>query len=190
MSSRSSTESYPAFSQIGLRENPGKSLNQVICPDQDSNPGHLVSRPNALTIGSHQEDYQRSLLRRRRYSADINGTEEYWMHLSAVGLRLRVAPVGDFSKTFNVFHQCEFYGYLHNLIEVEAFNIWDEHWLHRQEKQSKTNISVTAETHYYYYYYYYYYDGITAQSRALASSIFFLQLSLSCANLLQAVVPR
>ncbi|XP_069678858.1 uncharacterized protein [Periplaneta americana] len=31
-----------------------------------------------LQIGSHQEDYQRSLLRRRRYSADINGTDEYW----------------------------------------------------------------------------------------------------------------
>ncbi|KAJ4443247.1 hypothetical protein ANN_04915 [Periplaneta americana] len=46
----SSTESYPAFARIGLRENPGKNLNQVTCPDQDSNPGHLVSRPDALTV--------------------------------------------------------------------------------------------------------------------------------------------
>ncbi|KAJ4429774.1 hypothetical protein ANN_21978 [Periplaneta americana] len=32
------------------RENPGKNLNQVTCPDRDSNPGHLVSQPDALTV--------------------------------------------------------------------------------------------------------------------------------------------
>ncbi|KAJ4449938.1 hypothetical protein ANN_01345 [Periplaneta americana] len=41
MSPGSSTESYPAFARIGLRENPGKYLNQVTCPNRDSNPGHL-----------------------------------------------------------------------------------------------------------------------------------------------------
>ncbi|KAJ4429951.1 hypothetical protein ANN_22155 [Periplaneta americana] len=50
MSPGSSTESYPAFAHIGLRENPGKNLNQVTCPDRESNPGHLVSRPDALPI--------------------------------------------------------------------------------------------------------------------------------------------
>ncbi|KAJ4444318.1 hypothetical protein ANN_06110 [Periplaneta americana] len=50
MSPGSSTESYPAFAHIGLRENPGKNLNQVTCPDRDSNPGHLVSRPDMLTV--------------------------------------------------------------------------------------------------------------------------------------------
>ncbi|KAJ4449741.1 hypothetical protein ANN_01145 [Periplaneta americana] len=50
MSPGSSTESYPAFARIGLRENPGKNLNQVTFPDRDSNPGHLVSRPDALTV--------------------------------------------------------------------------------------------------------------------------------------------
>ncbi|KAJ4426958.1 hypothetical protein ANN_26757 [Periplaneta americana] len=50
MSPGSSTESYPAFARIGLRENPGKNLNKVTCPDRDSNPGHLVSRPDALTV--------------------------------------------------------------------------------------------------------------------------------------------
>ncbi|KAJ4432340.1 hypothetical protein ANN_20959 [Periplaneta americana] len=50
MSPGSSTESYPAFARIGLRENPGKNLNQVTCPDRDSNPGHLVSQPDALTV--------------------------------------------------------------------------------------------------------------------------------------------
>ncbi|KAJ4446215.1 hypothetical protein ANN_12909 [Periplaneta americana] len=44
------TESYPAFAHIGLRENPGNNLNQVTCPDSESNPGHLVSRPDALTV--------------------------------------------------------------------------------------------------------------------------------------------
>ncbi|KAJ4442772.1 hypothetical protein ANN_04364 [Periplaneta americana] len=27
-----------------------KNLNQVTCPDRDSNLGHLVSRPDALTV--------------------------------------------------------------------------------------------------------------------------------------------
>ncbi|KAJ4427497.1 hypothetical protein ANN_25145 [Periplaneta americana] len=41
--------------QLSLRatmcsENPGKNLNQVTCPDQDSNPGHLVSWPDSLTV--------------------------------------------------------------------------------------------------------------------------------------------
>ncbi|KAJ4443318.1 hypothetical protein ANN_04986 [Periplaneta americana] len=49
MSSESSTESYPVFAHIGLRENLGKHLNQVTCPDRESNPGHLVSRSDALT---------------------------------------------------------------------------------------------------------------------------------------------
>ncbi|KAJ4442065.1 hypothetical protein ANN_11931 [Periplaneta americana] len=46
----SSTENYPAFAHIGLRENPGKNLNQVTCPDRDSNLVHLVSQPDALTV--------------------------------------------------------------------------------------------------------------------------------------------
>ncbi|KAJ4444322.1 hypothetical protein ANN_06114 [Periplaneta americana] len=50
MSPGSSTESYPAFAYIGSRENPGKNLNQVTCPDRESNPGHLVSQPDALTV--------------------------------------------------------------------------------------------------------------------------------------------
>ncbi|KAJ4450796.1 hypothetical protein ANN_02226 [Periplaneta americana] len=49
MSPGSNTVSYPAFTHIGLRENPGKNLNQVTCPDQESNPGHLVSRLDMLT---------------------------------------------------------------------------------------------------------------------------------------------
>ncbi|KAJ4442400.1 hypothetical protein ANN_03986 [Periplaneta americana] len=49
------TESYPAFARIGLRENPGKNLNQVTCPDRDSNPGHLVSQPDALTVTPQSE---------------------------------------------------------------------------------------------------------------------------------------
>ncbi|KAJ4449664.1 hypothetical protein ANN_01068 [Periplaneta americana] len=50
MSPGSSTDSYPAFARNGLRENPGKNLNQVTCPDWESNPGHLVSRPDVLTV--------------------------------------------------------------------------------------------------------------------------------------------
>ncbi|KAJ4441154.1 hypothetical protein ANN_11005 [Periplaneta americana] len=39
-----------AFARIELRENFAKNLNQVTRPDRDSNPGHLVSRPDALTV--------------------------------------------------------------------------------------------------------------------------------------------
>ncbi|KAJ4438590.1 hypothetical protein ANN_14537 [Periplaneta americana] len=56
MSPESSTESYPAFALLGLRENPGKNLNQVTCPDRESNPGHLVSRPDALTVTPQIEE--------------------------------------------------------------------------------------------------------------------------------------
>ncbi|KAJ4445083.1 hypothetical protein ANN_06882 [Periplaneta americana] len=56
MSPGSSTESYPAFARIGLRKNPEKNLNQVTCPDRDSNLGHLVSRPDALTITPQVRD--------------------------------------------------------------------------------------------------------------------------------------
>ncbi|KAJ4447207.1 hypothetical protein ANN_09209 [Periplaneta americana] len=49
MSPGSSTESYPALAHIELK-NPEKNLNHVICPDRELNPGHLVSRPDALTV--------------------------------------------------------------------------------------------------------------------------------------------
>ncbi|KAJ4443368.1 hypothetical protein ANN_05036 [Periplaneta americana] len=67
MSPGSSTESYPAFARIGLRENPGKNLNQVTCPDRDSNPGHLVSQSDALTVtpqGSHSIDELNDYIRK------------------------------------------------------------------------------------------------------------------------------
>ncbi|KAJ4444072.1 hypothetical protein ANN_05861 [Periplaneta americana] len=62
MSPGSSTESYPAFAHIGLRENPGKNLNQVTCPDRESNPGYLTVTPQ----GTHTTglwNYQYQLLR-------------------------------------------------------------------------------------------------------------------------------
>ncbi|KAJ4443250.1 hypothetical protein ANN_04918 [Periplaneta americana] len=57
MSPGPSTESDPAFACIGLRENPGKNLNQVTCPDRDSNPGYLVSRPDALTVTPQKDKH-------------------------------------------------------------------------------------------------------------------------------------
>ncbi|KAJ4442402.1 hypothetical protein ANN_03988 [Periplaneta americana] len=56
MSLGSNTESYPAFAHIGLRENPGKNLNQITCPDRESNPGPLVSRLDALTVTPQLSD--------------------------------------------------------------------------------------------------------------------------------------
>ncbi|KAJ4432454.1 hypothetical protein ANN_21073 [Periplaneta americana] len=67
MSPGSSTESYPAFAHIGLRENPGKNLNQVTCPDRESNPGHLVSRPDALTVTPQERYPQRQCPDRKTF---------------------------------------------------------------------------------------------------------------------------
>ncbi|KAJ4447809.1 hypothetical protein ANN_09817 [Periplaneta americana] len=50
MSPGFSIESCPEFAHIGLRENTGKNLNQVTCPDWESNPDQLVSRPDALAV--------------------------------------------------------------------------------------------------------------------------------------------
>ncbi|KAJ4435405.1 hypothetical protein ANN_18020 [Periplaneta americana] len=74
MSPGSSTESYPAFARIGLRENPRKNLNQVTCPDRDSNPGHLVSRPDALIatpqVWTPPIEFLLMLSRQTRWAAD------------------------------------------------------------------------------------------------------------------------
>ncbi|KAJ4429136.1 hypothetical protein ANN_26137 [Periplaneta americana] len=61
MSPGSNTESYPVFAHIGLRERPGKNLNQVTCPDRESNPGHLVSRLDSLTVTPQNSGRQHSL---------------------------------------------------------------------------------------------------------------------------------
>ncbi|KAJ4435253.1 hypothetical protein ANN_23831 [Periplaneta americana] len=50
MSPGSNTDNYPAFAHIRLRENPGKELNQITYPDRKSNPDHLVSLPDTLTV--------------------------------------------------------------------------------------------------------------------------------------------
>ncbi|KAJ4443949.1 hypothetical protein ANN_05738 [Periplaneta americana] len=49
MSPGSSTDSYPPFARIGLNENSGKNVNQITCPERDSNPCHLVSQSDAPT---------------------------------------------------------------------------------------------------------------------------------------------
>ncbi|KAJ4451239.1 hypothetical protein ANN_02700 [Periplaneta americana] len=43
MSPGPSNESYPAFARIGLRENPGKNLNQITCPEPGP-PGFAARR--------------------------------------------------------------------------------------------------------------------------------------------------
>ncbi|KAJ4449595.1 hypothetical protein ANN_00998 [Periplaneta americana] len=40
----------PSICSYWVEGKPRKNLNQVTCPDRDSNPGHLVSRPDALTV--------------------------------------------------------------------------------------------------------------------------------------------
>ncbi|KAJ4434576.1 hypothetical protein ANN_23138 [Periplaneta americana] len=87
MSPGSSTESYPAFARIRFRENPRKNLNQVTCPDRDSNPGHLVSQSDALTVTPQTES--RPLI--------VNSTEL----LSIVRSRNIFAFSSD-ERTFNI----------------------------------------------------------------------------------------
>ncbi|KAJ4436321.1 hypothetical protein ANN_18952 [Periplaneta americana] len=55
----------PSICSYWLRENPGKNLNQVICPDRESNPSHLVSRPDVLTVTPQFTNIIRNLKSRR-----------------------------------------------------------------------------------------------------------------------------
>ncbi|KAJ4425453.1 hypothetical protein ANN_28069 [Periplaneta americana] len=98
MSPGSSTESYPAFARIGLRENPGKNLNQLTCPDQYSNPGHLVSQPDALTVTPQlhfspyhvvPDFYLLEILADRRQTSisvecNVGIVYKYWRHRSVL----------------------------------------------------------------------------------------------------------
>ncbi|KAJ4430028.1 hypothetical protein ANN_22236 [Periplaneta americana] len=94
MSPGSSTESYPAFARIGLRENPGKNLNQVTCPDRDSNPGHLVSQPDALTVTPQVlvVIFPLHLLYRRK--ANVSDSEN--------DLQLAAYKLNEIAKKFNM----------------------------------------------------------------------------------------
>ncbi|KAJ4434689.1 hypothetical protein ANN_23257 [Periplaneta americana] len=88
MNPESNTESYPAFAHFGLRENSGKNLNQVTCPDRESNPGHLVSRPDALTVTPQDIAYHTpvsniQLLRQRIQDTIASVTVECIPNLSA-----------------------------------------------------------------------------------------------------------
>ncbi|KAJ4434941.1 hypothetical protein ANN_23513 [Periplaneta americana] len=49
MSPGSSTESYPAFARIGLRENPGKNLNQSIDKRNEKKGGILCDEKVAMS---------------------------------------------------------------------------------------------------------------------------------------------
>ncbi|KAJ4433217.1 hypothetical protein ANN_15475 [Periplaneta americana] len=40
----------PSICSYWVEGKPRKNLNQVTCPDRESNPGHLVSQPDALTV--------------------------------------------------------------------------------------------------------------------------------------------
>ncbi|KAJ4427446.1 hypothetical protein ANN_25069 [Periplaneta americana] len=103
MSPGSSTESYSTFARIGLRESPGKNLNQVTCPDRDSNPGHLVSRPDArpllhrthFDIGCHARIPTRNTIFRWVASFRITGStlKKKSTGRNSIALRLSEATV-------------------------------------------------------------------------------------------------
>ncbi|KAJ4435874.1 hypothetical protein ANN_18494 [Periplaneta americana] len=54
MSPGSNTESYPAFAHIGLRESSGKNLNQITCPDRESNPVFTCYNDNNISLDGLQ----------------------------------------------------------------------------------------------------------------------------------------
>ncbi|KAJ4439744.1 hypothetical protein ANN_07872 [Periplaneta americana] len=95
MSPGSSTESYPAFAHIGLRENPGKNLNQVTCPDRESNPGHLLSRSDVLTVTPQIWRVAVNILNKQSRTAD-----EGWSSSLGVWGLLRILT-GEWRKLHN-----------------------------------------------------------------------------------------
>ncbi|KAJ4433581.1 hypothetical protein ANN_15891 [Periplaneta americana] len=54
MCSKSNAESYSAFALNELRENVGKNLIQLTCPNQNLNLGPLVARSDMLTVIPHR----------------------------------------------------------------------------------------------------------------------------------------
>ncbi|KAJ4443387.1 hypothetical protein ANN_05055 [Periplaneta americana] len=115
MSPGSSTESYPAFARIGLRENPGKNLNQITCPDRDSNPGHLVSRPDALTVTPQEFIVANTEVHKVTYI--IRKTYIDRMHMI---VRRRLQPGSDDVKIFHLFQH-------DSLRSWDAFRIGNSH---------------------------------------------------------------
>ncbi|KAJ4441860.1 hypothetical protein ANN_11720 [Periplaneta americana] len=87
MSPGSSTESYPAFARIGLRENPGKNLNQVTFRDRDPNPGYLVSQPDTT-------------VNKETGCSSINGTSTNNgpVKRKLLGRRITTVPVSDYES--------------------------------------------------------------------------------------------
>ncbi|KAJ4443345.1 hypothetical protein ANN_05013 [Periplaneta americana] len=86
-----STESYPGICSYWVEENPGKNLNQVTCPNRESNPGHLVSRPDALTVTSQVWTRVMSCT---RYVKQIQNTAD-----EGLGKQLEVSEVRSIDKT-------------------------------------------------------------------------------------------
>ncbi|KAJ4444274.1 hypothetical protein ANN_06066 [Periplaneta americana] len=46
----------PSICSYWVEKKPQKNLNQITCPDRESNPCHLVLRPDSLTITPQEEE--------------------------------------------------------------------------------------------------------------------------------------
>ncbi|KAJ4443545.1 hypothetical protein ANN_05218 [Periplaneta americana] len=74
MSPGSSTESYPAFVHIGLRENPGRNLNQEPMEGKDR---LLVQRSHVSTEVNDQPTSTREHLKSLVYETPIESKEAF-----------------------------------------------------------------------------------------------------------------
>ncbi|KAJ4446586.1 hypothetical protein ANN_13283 [Periplaneta americana] len=123
MSPGSSTESYSAFANIGLRENPGKNLNQVTCPDRESKPEDLVFWPAALTV---TPQYNQTPV--------VEGGYKRCFRFSAVNLK--VYPGKLFSIILNLCSSLKVRVQFHNHTEYRLL------WHSKNEGEIKYNLSI------------------------------------------------
>ncbi|KAJ4446469.1 hypothetical protein ANN_13165 [Periplaneta americana] len=147
MSPGSNTESYPAFAHIGLRENLGKNLNQVTCPDRELNPGHLVSRPDALTV-TPQKDKINEIVTDIFSTIEIEAEHEQIQYIGKdwAGRGLSIVRLKNLEEKMKIMGNKRKLQESDKIMEREMLNITLRHRPRNEDIRSQTQLKDAAGT--------------------------------------------